>query len=131
MTGHPQQRELDVHPDYEDGYVYGGRSVRVSFASEARLETVVCALGSAASQIETDGLAKNRPTEWGVDTEVEFAGGSARIQWAVTAELAVLMLRLAANHLRQHGIPNGQDEIIATDPFNIEFADFFARRAGP
>jgi hypothetical protein len=33
------------------------------------------------------------------------------------------MLRFAANHLKRQGLPDGQDMIVASDPFDVEFSD--------
>ena len=74
--------------------------------------------------MQREGLARSvRETEIGVETELRLSGCVVRFEDGISACCATLMLRFAANHLKRQGLPDGQDMIVASDPFDVEFSD--------
>jgi hypothetical protein len=113
--------ELSVFPDWDD-FIYWGRTLRLRFRDGAEADSVRDALRSLARQIEEIGLPANGAASiCGTESVFPLPGGSATVEGLLLPELAILLFRLAANHICLRGLPTEDDSVVAVDPNEIEF----------
>ena len=108
-------------PDYGD-VCDAGRSARVVFAAAATAAEAAGQLRLLAAEIAANGLAGGSPSATGIGEGTEFRRETfvARLGPRLTAEVAALLLKLAANELRRAGLPTGEEWLVMTDPFEVE-----------
>ena len=108
-------------PDYADSK-YVGRSATVVFTAAAPAPEAAEQLRALAAELAENGLAGGSPVATAIGEEVEFRRGSfvARLGPRLTPELAVLLLRLAVYQLRRAGLPEREEWLVLTDPFEVE-----------
>ena len=106
-------------PDYDD-FVHAGRSVMIKFAATATASEAVEDLRELAAELAASGFAAGVSSPTLIGDEVEYQTKTARIGPRLNAEVAELLLRLAVNHVRRVGVPQREDWLVMTDPFEEE-----------
>jgi hypothetical protein len=108
-------------PDYAD-CEYAGRSATVVFTATAPAPEAAEQLRALAAELAENGLAGGSPVATAIGDDVEFRRGSfvARLGPRLTPELAELLLRLAVYQVRRAGLPEREEWLVMTDPFEVE-----------
>jgi hypothetical protein len=108
-------------PDHDD-CEYAGRSAFILFTAAATAPQAVDQLRTLAAELAENGLSGGRAIATPIGEEVESHrdGLAARFGPRLTSEVAVLLLRLAVYQLRRAGLPEREELLVLTDPFEVE-----------
>jgi hypothetical protein len=103
---------LLVVPEWRD-FEFTGRAVKVKLADGSTAADAAAELDSLARSLYDPNLY-----HYGGDAETKLALDSCDVilDFATSPELAALLLRSAANHLRWAGISGSADWVVMTDP---------------
>jgi hypothetical protein len=116
-----QESAFWLLPDYADSKCVG-RSATVAFTATATAPEAAEQLRALAAEVAENGLAGGSPVATAIGDDVEFRRGSfvARLGPRLTPELAELLLRLAVYQVRRAGLPEREEWLVMTDPFEVE-----------